>query len=231
VPYRLLAFDFDETLAMDGRMTPVAADALAEAKAAGWLLALVTGRPHDDLLDICPECGLFDLIVPENGCLLHTPADGAVEHLAEGPVDRLREGLTAAGIESFNGRVVTIIRRHKEADVRDLLARHGLAFDCFVNRYAMMIVPVGVSKATGLAVGLKALGVALAEVIAVGDDENDLAMLAEVGLPVAVGNATEPVKAGARLVLDGPNGEGVAAFIRDRVLAAPDSLPAPVVEA
>jgi len=222
-----MAFDFDETLATSGRMHPSAAAALAEAKRAGWLLALVTGRTYDRLVTICPERHLFDIVVPENGCLLHTPSDGALEHLAGGPVDRLREGLTAAGIAFFPGRVVTITGREDEAGVREVLAADGLTFDCFVNRPAVMIVPRGASKATGLAVGLRRLGVGPADVIAVGDDENDLAMFAAVGLSVAVGNAIDAVKAAADLVLDVPNGEGVGAFICRQVLGAPETLPSP----
>jgi hypothetical protein len=225
VPYRLLAFDYDETLATDGRMHPAAAEALAEARDAGWRLALVTGRTFDRVVEICPELHLFDLVVPENGCLMHVPASGAVEELIAGPVDRLRSALDAAAIPFFPGRVVTITKRHHEAGVRSLLESDGLAFDCFPNRPAVMIVPRGASKATGLAVGLERLGIRPEEVIAVGDDENDLAMFGAVGLRVAVGNAVEAVKGAAEVVLDAPNGEGVAAFVRDRVLAAPETLP------
>jgi hydroxymethylpyrimidine pyrophosphatase-like HAD family hydrolase len=225
VPYRLLAFDYDETLAMNGRMHPAAAEALDEARRAGWRLALVTGRTHDRIVEICPHLGLFDLVVPENGCLLHTPASGAVEALAAGPVERLRAALTAAAIPYFPGRVVTITKRQYERQVRGVLEGDGLAFDCYPNRPAVMIVPRGTSKATGLAVGLARLGVAPEEVIALGDDENDLAMFQAVGLCVAVGNAVEAVRAAAHVVLPVPNGEGVAAFVRDRVLAAPRTLP------
>ena len=64
--YRMLAFDYDETLAVDGVIQPPAGEALAEAKAAGWRLALVTGRPHEDLLERFPllfAAFLFDDLV------------------------------------------------------------------------------------------------------------------------------------------------------------------------
>jgi len=76
-----------------------------------------------------------------------------------------------------------------------------------------MIVPRGVSKASGLAVARERLGVSAAETIAVGDDGNDLALFDGAGLRVAVGNAIDAVKAAADVVLDAPNGEGVAAFV------------------
>ena len=64
-----------------------------EAKRAGFLLGLVTGRPHDELLGICPEIGLFDLVVDENGSVLHFPGTGAVEDLGPSLPERFSEEL------------------------------------------------------------------------------------------------------------------------------------------
>jgi len=217
VRYRVLAFDYDETLAMGGRLSPLAAEALAEAARAGWRLVLVTGRPRDEIAAICTPLDLFDLVVSENGCILHRPADGAEEVLAVGPVGTLRDLLTAAGVDFIAGRVVTITRRAEEPRVRRLLERRALPFECFGNRPALMIVPRGASKATGLSAALERLGVAPRETVAVGDDENDLSMFETAGLRVAVGNAVEAVKSAADLVLEAPNGEGVAAFVRECV--------------
>jgi len=214
VRYRLLALDYDETLAMEGRLNPAAAGALAEAARAGWRLVLVTGRPCDEIAAICSPLDLFDLVVSENGCVLHRPADGTVEVLATGPVGVLRDHLAAAGVDFIAGRVVTITRRAEEPRVRRLLERRALPFECFGNRPALMIVPRGTSKATGLAAALERVGVAPGEAVAVGDDENDLPLFETAGLRVAVGNAVEVVKSAADLVLEAPNGEGVATFVR-----------------
>jgi len=74
--YRILAFDYDGTLAEDGAILPTILATLEEAKRAGFLLGLVTGRPHDELLGICPAIGLFDLVVDENGSVLYFPGTG-----------------------------------------------------------------------------------------------------------------------------------------------------------
>jgi len=227
VPYRMLAFDHDETLATDGAVHPRAAAALAAAKDAGWLLALVTGRTHARILEICPCVDLFDLVVDENGAVLHFPATGALEALADPPDGRLREALDARGVPFMPGRIVTITKRRFEQQVREVIAGEGLALDLFCNRFAVMIVPRGTSKETGLRTGLARLGVAPQEVIAFGDDENDFALFEVAGLRVAVGNAIDAVKDASDVVLDRPNGEGVAAFIHERLLGSPDSLPDP----
>jgi hydroxymethylpyrimidine pyrophosphatase-like HAD family hydrolase len=225
--YRMLAFDYDETLATAGVLQPATAKALAAAKTAGWKLALVTGRPHEELLGICPQADLFDLIVDENGGVLRLGAGGAAEELAARPDPRLRQELARRGVEFFHGPIVTITRRRQEAETLAVVRDTGLPLDTYCNRFAIMIVPRGTNKARGLRTGLARLGLDASEVIAVGDDQNDVDFLRACGLRVAVANAIDALKAEADLVTDRPNGEGIARFIHERVLGATESLPAP----
>lgn len=228
MPYRLLACDYDETLAMHGTLSDGVAEALAAARRAGWRLALVTGRAHDDLHAVCPRLDLFDLVVCENGGVLLRPHDGLAEDLSPPADPRLRRGLVERRVEFVAGRTVTITYRRDEALVREAIDAHRVACDIFCNRYAVMVVSPGTSKATGLRQALARLGIAAEDVVAVGDDENDFAMMAVAGLRVAVGNAIDTLKAQADVVLDRPNGAGVAAFIHERLIAAPHKLPPPV---
>jgi hydroxymethylpyrimidine pyrophosphatase-like HAD family hydrolase len=223
--YRLLAFDYDETLATAGEIRPPTFEALAAAKAAGWQLALVTGRPHEELLGLCPGAGVFDMIVDENGGVLFLASTGTKELLADRPDPRLRQELKRREIWFVHGDIVTITRRPHERETMDVLRDLGLDMDTYCNRLAIMIVPRGTSKATGLKTGLARLGVAAREVIAFGDDQNDVDFLRTAGLRVALANATDAVKAEADLVTDRPNGDGIARFIYERVLGAPESLP------
>ncbi|MGB2754236.1 MAG: HAD family hydrolase [Phycisphaerae bacterium] len=224
---RLLALDYDGTLADDGGISPATLEALAEAKRAGFLLGLVTGRPHDELLGICPEIGLFDLVVDENGSVLHFPGTGEVEDLGPSPPERFAEELVRRAIRHSRGRVVVRTWRPHVQEALAVIRDLGLALDVIPNKYAVMIVPRGIDKGTGLAAGLERLGVAASETVAVGDDENDRAMFRVAALRVAVGNAIDSLKQAADVVLDSPNGEGVVAFIRERILGSPESLPPP----
>ena len=54
-------------------------------------------------------------------------------------------------------------------------------------------------------------GVSLSECAAVGDSDNDLAMLRDAGLPIAMGNASQGVKDAAARIAP-PCGEGGAAW-------------------
>ncbi len=71
----------------------------------------------------------------------------------------------------------------------------------------------GINKATGLAAVLKQLGRSAEETLAVGDAENDHALLESVGFGVALANAVALLKVHADWVTDGRNGEGVQELI------------------
>jgi len=63
-------------------------------------------------------------------------------------------------------------------------------------------------------------GVALDEILYLGDDEVDLASMARCGVAVAVANAVPAVKAAADYVTDRPGGHGAAREVADLLLAA-----------
>ncbi len=68
----------------------------------------------------------------------------------------------------------------------------------------------GVNKGVGMLELGKLLGIRREEIMACGDSDNDLDMLREVGLGVAMGNAGETVKAVADYVTETNEEEGVA---------------------
>ena len=56
------------------------------------------------------------------------------------------------------------------------------------------VVNLGVSKAAAIEILAKKMGIGMEEVMAIGDSENDLAMLRAVGKSIAMGNAVPAVK-------------------------------------
>jgi Cof subfamily protein (haloacid dehalogenase superfamily) len=93
------------------------------------------------------------------------------------------------------------------------------------------VLPKGQSKANGVRLLLKDLGVALENVMAIGDAENDIDMLKMVGLGVAVGNASDEVKAAVKEVVSSNHDNGVAEAIEKFVLPKEEPKPTPPVEA
>jgi Cof subfamily protein (haloacid dehalogenase superfamily) len=80
------------------------------------------------------------------------------------------------------------------------------------------VLPLGTSKGRGLRWLLNELGVAETAVLAVGDGENDIEMLQLAGVGVAMGNATDHVKAAADVIVGSNNESGVAEAIKRCVL-------------
>ncbi len=80
------------------------------------------------------------------------------------------------------------------------------------------ILPHGVDKAVGIRDMAGKYGIPAENVMAVGDEENDIPMLDAAGWPVAMGNAAEEVKRHARFVTLTNDEAGVAAAIRRLVL-------------
>jgi hydroxymethylpyrimidine pyrophosphatase-like HAD family hydrolase len=80
------------------------------------------------------------------------------------------------------------------------------------------ITAKGVGKAEGLRILCRHFNIAPGEVVAIGDDDNDLDMLEAAGVGVAMGNAREHVKAVADYVTETNDNDGAAAALTDLFL-------------
>jgi HAD superfamily hydrolase (TIGR01484 family) len=120
----------------------------------------------------------------------------AVEDIVAGPVSRVIIRDPGATPEDFV----------------DLAARLGLHGTEFVVGWTawMDLAPVGVSKASGLALVAERLGVAQADVLAIGDGRNDLEMLRWAGRGVAMGQAVDEVREAADAVTASVYDDGVS---------------------
>lgn len=88
----------------------------------------------------------------------------------------------------------------------------------FSHRHFLEITSAGVDKARAVAALADTLGTTLAQVAAIGDSDNDRAMLEAVGLGIAMGNASAEVRAQAAWVTATNQEAGVARAI-ERLLA------------
>jgi hydroxymethylpyrimidine pyrophosphatase-like HAD family hydrolase len=96
-------------------------------------------------------------------------------------------------------RVVVRSPEHTPEDFLEIVERLGLHGGTYTVGWTawLDIAPEGVSKAHGLQLVAKQLGVDAAEVLAVGDGRNDLEMFAWAGRAVAMGQAPPEVHAAA----------------------------------
>lgn len=212
--YQALASDYDGTLASNGVVAPHTVQALHRLKNSGRKLLLVTGRNLEELLPIFPEAGLCDRIVAENGAVLHCPESGQTRLLSPPPPERFAQTLLARGVRPLSvGRVIVATWEPHQHTVLEVIRQLGLELQVIFNKGAVMVLPSTVNKATGLQAALKDLGLAPAEVVGVGDAENDHAFLALCGCAVTVANALPALKERAGWVTPSPAGAGVVELI------------------
>jgi hydroxymethylpyrimidine pyrophosphatase-like HAD family hydrolase len=228
--FRVFATDFDGTLAHHGHADQAAVAALADLRAQGWLLMLVTGRELPSLFATFDQTELFHRIVAENGGVLYTPATKTVRRLAASPppalVARLQEELVPITIGHSVIATVEPYEHNVLAAIRDL----GLEWHVTFNKGAVMTLPSSVTKATGLLAGLDELGVPAGLTVGIGDAENDHAFLQSCGLAVAVANALPAVKSSAAVVTEASHGAGVVELVQRLMKGDFDTLPAAVTK-
>ena len=94
---RVLALDFDGTIAVNDTMDVDVAAAIQEARAAGLLVVLVTGRSLSDLDALFSSPPQFDAIVAENGAVLRLPKLPSPITLSQGPDLRFWQSSDGAG--------------------------------------------------------------------------------------------------------------------------------------
>lgn len=84
----------------------------------------------------------------------------------------------------------------------------------YMDEASLELSPIGVNKGSGVLALAELLGVPREATMAVGDSDNDLTMLREVGLGVAMGNANENARAAASVQVADNDHDGVAEAIR-----------------
>src|SRR5437667_8182867 len=213
--YHALACDYDGTIAWGGEVSEDTVLALQEVRKSGRKLILVMGREIGDLVKVFPRLDLFDRVVAENGALLYRPATREERPLAQRAPDEFWQQLIKRGAERVSvGRVIVATWRPHETTAVELIRDLGLELQIIFNKGAVMILPSGVNKATGLKVALTELGLSSHNVVGIGDAENDHAFLALCECSVAVENAVDTLKERVDWVTKEGHGEGTIELIQ-----------------
>jgi hydroxymethylpyrimidine pyrophosphatase-like HAD family hydrolase len=214
VRYLVLATDYDNTLASQGSIERQTLQAVERLKRSGRFVVLVTGRMLDDLLQALESADVFDLIVAENGALLYDPRDKTRTPLAVPAQPRFVEELARRGVRPLAaGRCIVATVEPNEKTVLDVIRAQSLDLQITFNKGAVMVLPSGIDKASGLAAALDALGISAHNAVGIGDAENDIAFLRFCECAVAVANALPSVKDEADFVTDAAAGAGLIEVI------------------
>lgn len=212
--YQVLATDYDGTLATDGHVDESTIAALHAFRASDRRLILVTGRIIDQLLQVFPQIGLFDVVVADNGGLLFDPKSGERVALAAPASTPLIDELKCRGVPSIEvGDVIVATWEPYETTVLEVIRDLGLELQIIFNKGAVMVLPTGVNKATGLRAALARLGLSYDSAVGIGDAENDESFLQSCCVSAAVENALDVVKRQVDLVTPSARGAGVTELI------------------
>lgn len=216
--YLALATDYDQTLASHDGVSEDAIRSLKHLKTSGRRVILLTSRRLDDLLTVCPCAQLFDLVVAENGAIVYAPGSREETLFANPPSKLLLQGLRERGVVPLEvGQIVVRTDGTNRASVQDVIWELGLETQVIGNRGALLVLPAGVNKASGLKLALRKLGLSRHEVVGIGDADNDHSFLELCECSVAVANAVPSLKACVNLVTAAENGKGVIELIGELV--------------
>ena len=216
--YLVLVTDYDGTLAMGGKADESTLSALERLRMSGRRAILLTGRQLDDLLTVCPRLSVFDYVVAENGAVLYEPRTRQQTLLGKPPPARfLRRLRELTGNSIAVGKVIVDTRVPHHTAVLQAIQEMGLELQIVFNRDAVMVLPAGVNKASGMDHALRKLGLSPHEAIGIGDAQNDHSFLERCECAVAVANALPAIRELAAFTTAGEAGQGVAEVIDELI--------------
>jgi hydroxymethylpyrimidine pyrophosphatase-like HAD family hydrolase len=217
VKLRVLALDFDGTIAVNGKIDGDVAGAIHEARGAGLLVVLVTGRIFGDVECLFSGPPMFDAVVAENGAVLRLPELPTPVTLSGEPDPRFVAELTRRGIRHDSGLCVVEANADAAPQVIEIIRHLGLPLAITFNLGRLMVLPHGVSKASGLQEALWRLRASVHNAVAIGNAENDYQMLEACEIGAAVAWGSETLQRSADEVVPGGGPDAVARYIRSLV--------------
>jgi len=215
--FQAVALDFDGTLTEHGRPRTSVLEALERTRKRGVKVVLVTGRIGTELQEVFPDVRHhFDAVVLENGGVLAVEQEEP-RPLVEACDEELGEELARRDVDFRAGEVLLASYTTHEPVAREVISQ--LELECVIvrNRGEMMILPAGVTKASGVRAALEYFGISAHNAVGAGDAENDHVLLAECEVGVAVHNGVDALKKHADVVLDKPNGTGIVHLLDQRL--------------
>ena len=119
----------------------------------------------------------------------------------------------------YNKVVVAIDEAYLNERIKEIPASFYERFEIIKTRNNLLeFMPKGITKAYGISLLAKDLGIRAEEIMTLGDEENDLPMIEYAGLGVAMANAIPLVKEAADVVTDTNDQDGVAKAVEKYIL-------------
>jgi HAD superfamily hydrolase (TIGR01484 family) len=237
--YRLLALDLDgTTLTEEKTLTEETRKWILRAEQAGVTVIFATGRGTQTTQQYWEELGLNSPMVLVNGAEIWD-SPGVLRKRYTIDREHIRKlhklavewgayfwGYSAESLTSKRNWTESMfdrdwmkfgIRHDDPATIlklRDIVRSWGTLEITASAPVNMEIAPLGISKESGVRAVCDRLGIGMDEVMAIGDNLNDLRLIRAAGLGVAMGNADDELKQAAGAMTDTNERDGVAKAIR-----------------
>lgn len=123
------------------------------------------------------------------------------------------------GSRIYNKAVIAFEQAFLDQQIAAIPREYYATYEIIKTRDTLLeFMPKGVTKAYGLSLLARDLGILPEEIMGIGDEENDLPMVEYAGIGVAMANAVPMVKAAANYVTASNEADGVAQAIEKFIL-------------
>jgi Cof subfamily protein (haloacid dehalogenase superfamily) len=162
-------------------------------------------------MDVISDTVVFQL--PSEHASLYKEANPFMDFY-DGTVETLEQNRV------YNKAISAVAATFLDEQIAKFPAEVRERFEVIKSRDMLLeFMPKGVTKAVGIDLLAKHLGITSEEVMTLGDEENDLPMIDYAGVGVAMGNAVPAIKAAANVETDTNDNDGVAKAVEKYVLA------------
>ncbi|HLQ71635.1 MAG TPA: Cof-type HAD-IIB family hydrolase [Bacillota bacterium] len=234
---KLIALDMDGTLLTSGdEISPYTEKVIKQALDQDIEVVLSTGRSIDTSYPFGQALNLSTYIITCNGGQIWTMQKEIVEeHLME--AKQIEKMWYLAKEQEATTWMISTDEIYRDYRPDDFYIHKWLKFGCYINDQKKLdyivrelshmenveltnslptnveVNPQGVHKANGLRRVCRELGLKMENVMSVGDSLNDIKMIQEAGIGVAMGNAQDAVKKAADAITETNDEDGVALAI------------------
>ncbi len=241
--YRIIALDMDGTLLNSSNTISEENQYwIKRAGEAGIAVCMATGRGHASIVPFVEQLGLSSPFVAVNGSEVWNNKDH-LNHRVLMDVHLIKEMLRLAnahGVWFYAYGLNHVYNRENwkgfptdeqwlkfgyyteneqlRLSLLQEISSWGLLEITNSDPNNMEMNPIGVNKSYGIRKLCEIVGCGMEEVVAMGDSMNDMAMIVDAGLGVAMGNAQAAVKQAANVVAPTNEEDGVGFIIRKYVL-------------
>lgn len=212
---KAFVIDLDGTMTENGGTINLdAAFATKWLQNAGYRVIFVSGKSAGEVFALATFLGTSNVAVGENGGVVQVGPNELIllgdktEPLAA--YGYLTERIKEAKLKPVYPRLTEIVlERTFDFEMgRRILVESKLPVAFYDSLYGYHITLKGIDKATGLKLALRYISVKPENCVAIGDSQTDIPMFRMCGYSIAVGNASDDVKAEARFSTFSKDGEG-----------------------